>query len=343
LKLRWVSWRRRLANRPGGQPAWLLLRSTSSWGLGCSFCEAAGHLGPLATFSVRRPTLGNLYRHQRTPAHQQAVRTGPQTVLAVSGGVPATPPAVAPPATDFSRVWDNMATKHSHGKGVEGVGTWRKTRKMEWRLASACRRQHREFLRHARVVSLMQDARQQNLLIRVVAVDQHLQTRHFVLGVQRDYGSGALGVKDATLKILEDACRVDHRPPGMGAGSPDGPGGPDGNLDVALYKHLCNSIEVFTADAALDEQIAGRKLRNPSLSATPDLPNLRLVLRDKAHASRRRLVAQRTARKLHHHALVRLAFLFHILPGSRHDRGGRTRTSARLQRSLSGRDIPSLT
>jgi hypothetical protein len=287
--LRWARWRSALSQRPGGKPPWLQLQRGKSWGLGCSFCAAAGRAGRLARFSVQAPVFCNLVDHQKSASHREAV------LAAKLGGTTATPAACAPPCDQFDLVWTHLAKHRSHNCGVPGVGTWRKTRRMEWCLAEARRVLHRRFLKRATVASLLQDARQRTLLLRLVATNSELQTRHLVLGLERDYGSGASAVQSATVQAMRNLCTVRGQPPGR-RGSPPGSDGPDGpsgqpargGLDAGLFEHLTSIIEVFAADAALDEQIAGREMQDPSGSNRPDLPNLRLVLRDKAHASRRR-------------------------------------------------------
>jgi hypothetical protein len=68
-------------------------------------------------------------------------------------------------------------------------------------------------------------------------------------------------------------------------------------LDQGLHAHLVAITEVFVADGAADEQMAGELLR-PLAGNSDDqcliqaLPNLKLVVMDRAHASRR--ILQRT-------------------------------------------------
>lgn len=64
-----------------------------------------------------------------------------------------------------------------------------------------------------------------------------------------------------------------------------------------LAKHIASITEVFVADGAADEQLAGRMLHEGSSRAVlgQTLPNLRLVVRDKPHSARRLL--QRTLPK----------------------------------------------
>jgi hypothetical protein len=50
-----------------------------------------------------------------------------------------------------------------------------------------------------------------------------------------------------------------------------------------LFEHVKSRIELFDADGATDEQRAGRLLMD-------ELPNLKLVIRDRTHAATRQRV-----------------------------------------------------
>ena len=65
----------------------------------------------------------------------------------------------------------------------------------------------------------------------------------------------------------------------------------------SFAEHLASITEVFVADGAADEQLAGRMLLASGTRGTGNrsLPNLRLVARDKPHSARRLL--QRTLPK----------------------------------------------
>ena len=63
------------------------------------------------------------------------------------------------------------------------------------------------------------------------------------------------------------------------------------SCDTALLAHLRSIFEVYASDAAADEQLAGQMLRPNSgrTGSESQLPNLRLVIRDAAHADKRLL------------------------------------------------------
>ena len=56
-------------------------------------------------------------------------------------------------------------------------------------------------------------------------------------------------------------------------------------------RHLTSITEVYTADAAGDEQLAGRIMKGRqvggALMEVPEFPNLKIIVSDKSHAARR--------------------------------------------------------
>ena len=61
------------------------------------------------------------------------------------------------------------------------------------------------------------------------------------------------------------------------------------NTKPNVQQYIRQRVEMFTADGAANEQLAGKMLHPTSLRGNLEtkLPNLRLVIRDKAHATRR--------------------------------------------------------
>ena len=61
----------------------------------------------------------------------------------------------------------------------------------------------------------------------------------------------------------------------------------EGTFQSSDHEHLLSIIEFFVSDAAGDEQKAGKLLRDGFRHLQPALPSLKVVVRDRAHASRR--------------------------------------------------------
>ena len=174
----------------------------------------------------------------------------------------------------------------------------KKSATMAWCLFEALREEERQFLAEASCMSLAQDSRAGRLLTRWVACggsDRELVVRSGVLQLHRGQVAGAVALHQATWKgLLAFATR--RRRGNMTMLEPR----QAERVDKKLCAHLAAITEVFVADGAADEQMAGHLLR-PSWSEglaadhqrlVRTLPNLQLVVMDRAHASRR--VLQRT-------------------------------------------------
>ncbi len=122
-------------------------------------------------------------------------------------------------------------------------------------------------LKRASTLALHQDGRGGALLVEFSACDRHLNLTRGILGIAEDAGTSSSEVAEATLKILKDACADDND----------------------LFEHALGSIEVFNADAAPDEQRAGRIIQGQasSVKSLEVAPNLKLVMRDRTHAATR--------------------------------------------------------
>ena len=149
---------------------------------------------------------------------------------------------------------------------------------------------HRKFWKRTESMTLAQDKRGTRLLARWRACSPDLELRCGTFSLARelpDVFAGVLGAdstRKATMMMI------------MKTVTPTCPPLLNGKVaqmetNVQEYKHLTNIIEVFAADGAADEQLVGRQL-SKVLAVTPDtlepiLPNLLVVVKDKAHAARR--------------------------------------------------------
>ena len=150
-------------------------------------------------------------------------------------------------------------------------------------------------------MSIMQDKRAATrLLIRWRAATPQLQMRSGILALLRevpDAFEGLLG-SDATLAgttyAILRACSPTPPPYVLPC--------PEAHVDEALHEHLRGIIEVFSADAATDEQLVGRELtaafKTDISTIAPVLPNVKMVAKDPSHAAKRSPAStrQRTGR-----------------------------------------------
>ena len=152
----------------------------------------------------------------------------------------------------------------------------------------------RKFLAKAVCLSLAQDASTRGplLLTRYVACGPFLERASGILRVADGKKiSGAADLAKSVLDGIREMATKRRPHPGMYE-----PTRPVKRLK-SFAEHLASITEVFVADGAADEQLAGRMLLANGTRGTGNqsLPNLRLVARDKPHSARRLL--QRTLPK----------------------------------------------
>ena len=139
-------------------------------------------------------------------------------------------------------------------------GKRKKLIKMKFCLAEAIRVQTRLWLRTARSMTTHSDASKGRLLVRGQMCGEDLCPRHVLLGTANladDFESSALGVASAVVACLRDLATPMLGAPFAAAEDPD--------VDTDLLAHICDIVEVFNADAAADEQLAGRLLQTTNL------------------------------------------------------------------------------
>ena len=280
------------ARAPGQSPA---------WGMGCRICrlhynpnsdDADG--GPWAQLGVGGASIQryHIMKHKKTIRHQRAQTAFLLAIAGTDVGAVHQAAIAAPPLDDFLMLLCKLRESHGHLD--------RKQATMAWCLFEALRDQEREFLRTASCMSLAQDSRAGRLLTRWVACggsDQELVVRSGVLQLHRGQAAGAVSLQLATRKGLRTFATSRRN------GQCMHPSRVQPKLDRKLLAHMTAITEVFVADGAADEQMAGELLRPIALGGGGDanqdhqrlirpLPNLQLVLMDRAHASRRLL--QRT-------------------------------------------------
>lgn len=257
------------------QPAkgsWLEERCVGrSWGVGCRACAASGLQGPWAQFRMKAVSADKIQRHARAASHVRAAR-----VFGTSSPCQAATPTVQ----DFLAVLDERQKGASYRAGSSVAGA-EKASRMSWCLAEALRDSDRTALRKSRVITLHQDVSTKDsmLLVRFSAVGAPLEIRKGILGVRRGFGTTALDVRDALLNILQKACaprlgcQRRHKLSTAESSSATA-------VDQELLAHVLLQVEMFDADAAADEQRAGRLLRQ-------HCPNMKVIQRDRTHAATR--------------------------------------------------------
>ena len=271
----WSTWQqtlpmdRRASTRCG--PSWL------SWNGLCAVClccQAAGLDGKFSSASVH---LGNLRQHHNCALHQKAA----MAYLEQGNGLEV---LGAPPASDWERVWEDLAKGVSPSAGINGIGR-KKVFRMLFCLNEALKRLDMEFFQQTVCMSVSRDERHGRLAFRFIACNADLQVRQGRLGQARHFGTGAKSITDGTRQVLERATtKFATMPAGCNPGvhsrvKPE----PNPNL----FQHICATIKMVATDSATDELNSVRNMKNPIDTSPPLAPNMEIIGRDKAHGSRR--------------------------------------------------------
>ena len=266
------------ANDPS-RGSWLHSRGDGkNWSVFCSACNVCLQSDGVSLFRKSR-----LIKHGKSARHKRAV--------AKALGLDSDPGPGAPPRKHFHEVLVALQSGASHAgrEGIAHIGKAKKIRKIVWCLAEAKRLFHLEKLRTSTTVALHQDGRKGFLAVRFACCGaDDLRVTRGVLGIAnlaQSFDLSASGMQKATIAVLQAACTPLQRPPFIDTASHVE------QLDEDTLVHCCSCVELFNADAASDEQLAGKLLRGAtetqSQQFTGIFSNLIVLNKDKPHASRR--------------------------------------------------------
>ena len=289
-------WRAAAKLGEGFKGSWLSMHRDS--GIGCKACawaqeqhgkecEAGGAADSAYTrFTVRGRSaqLVNFKRHGRSQRHQDALAAYRLHLLG-------RPEAAAfllgtPSEAEFRDVWKAISLARPGHNPLSD----RKRRTMEWCLSEAVRDADRAFLASASIISISMDERKGRLLVRFAACagKGSVEVRVGVLGQLQAGGKNADELAQCVYTAVKRFC-IRRRPAaGMNLVTRRA------TFHRGFYARILQRIEMFSADGASAEQIAARLLHPTSAreAAVKKLPSLKMILRDKAHASRR--ITERT-------------------------------------------------
>ena len=130
-------------------------------------------------------------------------------------------------------------------------------------------------------IALFRDESKSRLALRFRAVSPTLDSFSGFLGQERDPGTGALNVTEATMRVMKRfSSRFDGAPCLKTKKS---------FLKRSTYGNLRDKVKVITVDSAADEVLSVEMMRSAKLSgaATRLTPNCKFLNRDQAHGSRR--------------------------------------------------------
>ena len=137
----------------------------------------------------------------------------------------------------------------------------------------------------ARCISVAMDERKDRLLVTYAAC-RGTAVRSGVLAQLRSPGRSADMTAACVAAAARHLCTVRKQHPHMNKTRKAA------TIDSTTLQHILDHVEMFTADGAANEQVAGRLLhplvQRASCQAAK-LKNLKMVIRDKAHSCRRLL------------------------------------------------------
>ena len=261
--------------------------------VGCSVCQQlpAGkkstadswRLGEISSYDALQ--LRKLEKHEGSKVHQQALDRHADVSE-----------ARAPTVLDFTRLAQHMRKQCLGKDGLPEVGGQKKCRKMAFCLAEVFRESKRDLWRtksgldgQPLLVSttLFQDARKGRLAVRFTAASSAGSKISGHMGsVRLSDGCDSVSLTEATMKIIRNFCtpctNIPHLESLHGTTSP---------MDQGLFEKVKASIETFVSDSASDELRAGFMLAEQTTSGlmVETLPQLKVVMRDRPHATRRNL------------------------------------------------------
>ena len=308
--------------------SWITMRVDSK-GVGCKACEWLAKRGvdagasqgqdqpppagirissgsPYAQFSVQTLRFPNFKRHVQSRHHKHAASAYMEHLLDNAACRQQVDAALAAPSEDsFTAVWQALGSS-STGSSAKIVNqSSRKATTMEWCLWEALRDSERLALAQASTIALAMDERKGRLLMSFAACSgKGLDVTTGFLGQLQHQGMNSVEVAGCVRKAVRRLCTRRRPHPGMNR-SRAKPA-----LAARAERLMLRRIEMITADGAANEQLALKLLHpmsartlGPKRSAAQaqdpsakvgKLPGLKLILRDKAHASRR--LTERTFR-----------------------------------------------
>ena len=218
------------------------------------------------SFRTRRRglELQDLKTHHDSAGHKRAMLG----LLGLSLGPHAVSVSGAPPYDEFATVWKGgLDNTHNTEMACRA-----KCDRMRECLFEAICNARREFLSQAETIMILRDESKGYLLIRAMACDNKFNHMVFPLGLRYCSGGDAVNIREATSQIIDDFCRPLLALPGGKALKPD-----------ALADRIKSKLEGVCVDSASNELKASRFM------VEDVAPNLKVIVRDHAHASRRLL------------------------------------------------------
>ena len=263
--------------------------SSAGPGIGCKACAWLATQDSCrsryARFSVQAVKFANFLRHARSRQRLEALSAYNKHLVDQQND---TVPGV-PSDDDFLTVWKALGSSSTGSMAKVAKQSARKTTTLEWCLWEALRDSERVALAQASTIALAVDERKGRLLLSFTAcAPKGIDVTTGFLAQLQHQGANSVEVAACVRKAVRRLCTRRRPHPGINRLRTKPA------LVLQAERRILKRIEFFTADGAANEQLALRLLHPTSerTSKVDKLPGLKLILRDKAHASRR--LTQRT-------------------------------------------------
>jgi hypothetical protein len=195
---------------------------------------------------------------------------------------------IIPQTDEFATLVGWLRKGYSVRNGVPSVGCFRKCKKMYFCIAEGLKRLYRGWLASSCTINLLRDERHSRLLMRFRCGNLESQRHIGIFGQPRITKGTATNITLVTIEALRHFCTKNFGAPFID----DMPL----SVDDALFEHIRTTLRAITVDAAGNELASAENMSAPESvvakvkGVEAFFPSLTLVIRDKAHASRRILV-----------------------------------------------------
>ena len=192
-----------------------------------------------------------------------------------------------PPESSFAEAIDAVKSRvgRPHAKGA--VDHTKTFAKLIWCVREGKRRLDRRFMSTASSIALHQDAAGKRLLMNFRAANCKLESQSGLLGHCHHlvFGSGTEAVIAGTKQIIRSFCTPFDGAPCV-TSAKRARVDRCRVVDTDLEQRIRNAVEVFDTDAAADEYLAGKALKNRVLAEDSSyFPNLKINKKDYTHAA----------------------------------------------------------
>jgi hypothetical protein len=274
-----------------GNQTWIgyKIGTDNNFKAGCMICNElvdVVDMDIIASMGLAKDSQIRPYRFTKHAAGDQQHIAAVLRLLAQTNGC--VKDKIVPHTVEFETLIKWLRKGHSVRDGVPSVGSFRKCRKMYFCLAEGLKRLYRCWLAGSCTINLLRDERHSRLLMRFRCGNLDAQRHIGIFGQPRITKGTATNISLVTIQTLANFCTKNYGAPFIDAiSSVD---------DDPLFEHIRTTLRSITVDAAGNELASAANMAAPEsvVAKAKDeegfFPSLSLVIRDKAHASRRILV-----------------------------------------------------